>query len=458
VLGDAFGTLTLAPLSAVNLLRGLTASLGVQQSYLQVMTPYARLALRRLQHLEAPQQVQGADALNIAPLLGAALASGEALGVQVSVRRNGVPLVELAAGAADPYESLPVGADTLFCCFSVTKAVASAAVHLLAARGSLDLDQRVSFYWPAFGSAGKEDIRVCDVLAHRAGLQNAGTHEMAADPLVACDSERMMALIAACAPDPATLGVTTYHYLSYGWILDGLVRGATGGVSLRHFARTEFALPLGCQDEFGIGLPPGSSAPRSTLVLRRKEDLAAARPSAAAAPGVATAKEGRRPPSAPSMLMNPTFFNKTEVANASLPSANGHFSARALTAFYDGVAAPRSSIFPGGLAARMLALRGSAAAEGNVAAGAERATLQGGGERSFLSGFVHYAADDADAITFGHSGLGGSTALCRVAPETGDCISVAITVNRLAADSALTRRVVRHAFIALSLPVPSAFE
>ena len=380
----------------LNLLRGLTAQLGVRQSYLKVMTPFARLALqKRLSpHLQTQDgDVQGVDTLGIAPLLSAALASGDALGVQVSVRRNGTPLTELAAGAADPYERAPCTQETLFCAFSVTKAVASAAVHVLASRGIIQLEERVSYYWPAFGAAGKENIRVCDVLAHRAGLQDAGTHELATDPLIACDSEHMMALIAAAAPDPEALGRTNYHYLSYGWILDGLVRGATGGTSLRDFARHEFGVRLHRDlgtDEFGIGITPGSSAPLSTLVLLRKEELASTKPPPRAAAkssdgeAGATAVDGRRPAASPSLLLNPTYFNRREIRKASLPSANGHFTARALTSFYDAIASSKSSLIPGGIAATLLALRGSDAAEAAVAAGGE-AMMQGGSVPSWLA-------------------------------------------------------------------------
>jgi hypothetical protein len=107
-----------------------------------------------------------------------------------------------------------------------------------------------------------------------------------------------------------------------------------------------------------------------------------------------------------------------------------------------------------GLAARLLRLRGNASARGDVATEGER-MLQGD-ERAFLSGFVLY--DDSEhSITFGHSGLGGATALCHCNTATGEVVSVAVTLNRLTVDSKLTRRVVRHVFTELSLPVPPAF-
>ena len=433
----------------LNLLRGLTASLDVHTSYLDTMTPYARLSLQQLlpPHVEARGQVHGADSLGVTKLLRDALAAGDALGCQVSVLQNGKTLVELAAGAADPYERVAVEHDTLFCCFSVTKAVASAAVHLLAERGLVDLGQPVAAYWPAFGANGKAGIRVCDVLAHKAGLKEAGTAELAADPLLACDSEAMMALVADATPDPATLGVTSYHYLSFGWILEGLVRHVTGA-SLRDFAQAEFAQPCGMAHEMGIGLPAGSAQAVATLVLQRpKTELPSRVPTPQAAPETTTARSGRRPAASPSLLLNPTYFNNPKIREASLPSANGHFTARALTAFYNHLHAT-------GLPQRLLKLQGDESARGDLAPQGDR-MLQGF-ERDFLSGFVLYDASER-SITFGHSGLGGATALCHSDTNTGASVCVAVTLNRLTFDSKLTRGVVRHVFTQLKLPVPPAF-
>ena len=435
----------------LNLLRGLTASLDVNTSYLETMTPYARLSLQQLMppHVEARGQVHGIDTLGVTQLLRDALAAGDALGCQVSVVKDGDALVELAAGAADPYERVAVEHHTLFCSFSVTKAVASAAVHLLAERGLLDLNQPVASYWPAFGANGKAGIRVCDVLAHKAGLKDAGTAELAADPLIACDSDAMMALVADATPDPDTLGRTSYHYLSFGWILEGLVRRVTGG-SLRDFAHAEFGQPCGMAHELGIGLPASlpADAPVATLVLQRpKTELPSHGPTPQAAPATTTASSGRRPAASPSLLLNPTYFNNLRIREASLPSANGHFTARALTAFY-------GRLHASGLPQRLLKLKGEESARGDIAPEGER-MLQGD-EREFLSGFVLYSANEK-GITFGHSGLGGATALCHCDTATGATVCVAVTLNRLTFDSKLTRRVVRHAFMQLKLPVPPAF-
>ena len=78
---------------------------------------------------------------------------GEALGEaggETGIRKQYTEtvLVDLCGGVLDPYEGSSVTPDSLFCCFSVTKAVTSAVVHSLAARGLISLDDPVAKYWP----------------------------------------------------------------------------------------------------------------------------------------------------------------------------------------------------------------------------------------------------------------------------------------------------------------------
>src|SRR3546814_8476153 len=62
-----------------------------------------------------------------------------------------------------------VDGDTLFNVFSVTKAVASTAVHVQAEKGLLDYDRPIADYWPEFGRNGKDDVTVRDALNHHTG-------------------------------------------------------------------------------------------------------------------------------------------------------------------------------------------------------------------------------------------------------------------------------------------------
>ncbi|CAM5251077.1 Beta-lactamase-related domain-containing protein OS=Streptomyces antimycoticus OX=68175 GN=SANT12839_058160 PE=4 SV=1 [Streptomyces antimycoticus] len=77
-------------------------------------------------------------------------------------------------GESDPGPSgggpEPWTQDTAQVVRSVTKGVAAAVPLLLHQRGQLDLDGRVSTYWPEFKAAGKERVLVRHLLAHRTGV------------------------------------------------------------------------------------------------------------------------------------------------------------------------------------------------------------------------------------------------------------------------------------------------
>jgi hypothetical protein len=79
-----------------------------------------------------------------------------------------------------------------------------------------------------------------------------------------------------------------------------------------------------------------------------------------------------------------------------------------------------------------------------------------GGSGKFRGGFMLYD-EDSTSVTFGHSGLGGSIAVCRRNVTTGETIAVAVTLNRLQLDAKTTRAIVRTVFAQLGIRVPPAF-
>jgi hypothetical protein len=92
------------------------------------------------------------------------------VGAGVSVFHRGRPVVELWGGEADRRTHRPYDDQTLQLVFSTSKGVTAICANLLAQRGLLDLDAKVTDYWPEFAQAGKADIPVRWLLSHRAGL------------------------------------------------------------------------------------------------------------------------------------------------------------------------------------------------------------------------------------------------------------------------------------------------
>jgi CubicO group peptidase (beta-lactamase class C family) len=170
-------------------------------------------------------------------------------GAAVAVYRDGQRVVDLWAGTKDVDGTAPWERGTAQVVRSATKGVAAAVLLLLHQRGQLDLDAPVGHYWPEFKAQGKERVLVRHVLNHRAGLpvlDQPLTPEQALDPL------RGPEAVAAQAPawEPGT--DHGYHALTYGWLLDELVRRVTGQGTGAWLA-SQTAGPLGL--DLWLGLP-----------------------------------------------------------------------------------------------------------------------------------------------------------------------------------------------------------
>ncbi len=250
------------------------------------------------------------------------IAAGEQLGVQVSAYLRGEPIVEICAGQMGPDDLRLVQPDTLFNCFSTTKGIAAAALHILADRGQIDYDAPVAQYWPAFAANGKERITVAQAMSHQAGL-----HAMPSPATIESLTDWQAGLdwVAGGTPawEPGT--ATGYHAITYAWIVGGIVQGATGR-HIKDVIREEIALPLGVQDEMFVGIPDGVEDRLAVLKLGARPEQPPA-----------------MPPDHPMLQAMPpnlglTLFNDLRVRRACLPSANGHFSARALARMYGALA------------------------------------------------------------------------------------------------------------------------
>jgi CubicO group peptidase (beta-lactamase class C family) len=182
-------------------------------------------------------------------------------GAAVAVYRDGRKVVDLWGGTKDVDGTAPWERGTAQVVRSATKGVAAAVLLLLHQRGQLDLDAPVGHYWPEFKARGKERVLVRHVLNHRAGLpvlDRPLTPQEALDPLKGPEA------VAAQAPvwEPGT--DHGYHALTYGWLLDELVRRVTGQGTGEWLA-SQVTGPLGL--DLWLGLPE-SEAGRAGRVGR----------------------------------------------------------------------------------------------------------------------------------------------------------------------------------------------
>jgi CubicO group peptidase (beta-lactamase class C family) len=251
--------------------------------------------------------------------IDAAIASGREVGVQVAAYHRGRLVVDTWGGLADPAAQRMVDGDTLFNVYSVTKAVAATAIHLLVDRGRLAYDAPVAQYWPEYAAHGKGKTTVRDVLTHRAGIPQMPE---GVTPERMCDWDWMTRAIADLKPLAEPGSATLYLSMTFGWILGELVRRADAQHrSLGRFVREEIAQPLGIADLW-IGIPD-EAEPR----IARQIDAMVPVPPEYLPPLFLASMP-------PAVALAPPVFERPDVRRAEVAGVGGIFTARSEARFW----------------------------------------------------------------------------------------------------------------------------
>jgi CubicO group peptidase (beta-lactamase class C family) len=338
------------------------------------------------------------------------IAAGEQLGVQVCAYKDGEVVVDIAAGTMGPDDPRPVGPDTLFNSFSTTKGVAATALHILADQGKIEYDAPVASYWPEFAANGKERVTVAQAMSHQAGL-HAMPNPCTVEQMI--DWQAGLDWIANGTPawEPGT--ATGYHGITYAWVVGGIVQGASGR-HIKDVICEEIAMPLGIAGEMFVGIPDGVEDRLATLAPAPADDLVQLIP-----PDHDIFK-------AMPLSLGAPVYNDMRVRQACLPSANGHFSARALAKMYAALAGGGAI---GGV--RLVSPERVALMQRILTADVDRVLMMPirkgvgfmmGGPMNGVTGVF-----GPRETAFGHSGAGGSTAFAD--PEAG--LAVAVTINKM---------------------------
>ena len=264
-------------------------------------------------------------------------------GAAVCVYHRGEKVVDAWGGTKDP-EGTPWQEDTLSISFSTTKGVASTLLHVCADRGLVDYDAPVADVWPEFGQAGKHSITVRQLMCHEAGLHSAeGLIEEPGDML---DWELVTQRLAESEPryEPGT--AHGYHALTYGWLVGEVARRVLGGKPFAELVESELARPLGL-DGLYCGAPDSEHHRAAKLMsplmdgtadekLRRFEKIRAGAERWTRRMRRIGIKydlmEAMRALSPPGMAL--LDMNAPEYRAASVPAANGLFTARSLARLY----------------------------------------------------------------------------------------------------------------------------
>ncbi|XP_005109262.2 beta-lactamase domain-containing protein 2 [Aplysia californica] len=178
--------------------------------------------------------------------------SGREPGASFAVYRHGKPLVDLWGGYADVESKKPWQQGTLSQLWSSTKGVAAVVVGMLADRGFIDYQRKVSDYWPEFAANGKEDVTVAMLLSHQAGLMHLSRG------LTLYDYRDQWELVEElmAKQEPMWLPGTrfSYHAFTYGMYVDALVRKVDPlHRNISQFFKEEVADPFDL--DLHIGLP-----------------------------------------------------------------------------------------------------------------------------------------------------------------------------------------------------------
>jgi CubicO group peptidase (beta-lactamase class C family) len=172
-------------------------------------------------------------------------------GGQLCIYRHGHKVVDLWIGTQRA-NGRPWTEDTLTTIMSCTKGATAAIVHRLAERGLIDYEAPIADYWPEFAGGGKSDARVWHVMSHSVGLPGIDP-ESGLEPRDLLAFERHVGVLESMAPVWTPGTSCHYHPLTYGTLLDGLVRRVTGK-RIAQLLSEEISEPLGL--DFWIGLPP----------------------------------------------------------------------------------------------------------------------------------------------------------------------------------------------------------
>jgi CubicO group peptidase (beta-lactamase class C family) len=265
--------------------------------------------------------------------------SGRGGGAAVCVYHRGEKVVDCWGGSRDE-DGSAWQEDTLALSYSTSKGVASTLIHILVDRGLIDYEDPVCEVWPEFAAGGKQDITLRQVLCHEAGLYDI--RSMIDHGRRMLDWRYMTEALARATPAHEPGVAHGYHALTYGWIVGEIVQRLTGK-PYSEALESEIARPLGL-DGLYVGLPAHEMHRRARLILpdlmkrggsaidrveryvggmRGLLRLARIRIDAAA---LAKALIPRG--------MDDVDFNSEEFVSASIPAANGMFTARSLARMY----------------------------------------------------------------------------------------------------------------------------
>ncbi|VDK84602.1 unnamed protein product [Litomosoides sigmodontis] len=147
--------------------------------------------------------------------------SREKEGLALAAYKNDELIMDLWGGYAERAAFRTWERDTMTVAFSASKAVGALIIAILVSRGQVQYEDKVVKYWPEFGAQNKENITVQWIVEHKAGLivfDDELTMQQAHD------HRYISRIIEKTKPKWPAGTAVGYHALTFGWLLDQIVR------------------------------------------------------------------------------------------------------------------------------------------------------------------------------------------------------------------------------------------
>ena len=364
---------------------------------------------------DRPEQV-GIDPDKLAALFERAereVKDGLLPSVQIAVAREGRIAALRSFGEAEfQGRPGPVSDETLYCIFSCTKAITSAAAWILIQEGKLDTDEIVADVVPGFGENGKGGIRVEQLFMHTAGFPHAPfrPHEF-------LDRDKRLARFTRWRLNWEPGSRFEYHPSSSMYVIADIIE-TRSGQSFGDFVLERIAGPLGLND-FYCGLPEDLEPRMADLALCGEEMT-----------DEEYAQLGYPKPPVTEVTPEAILgFNRPETRRAGIPGGGGTTTAADLALFYQGLLLDAKGdpqgpgVWKPETLASVLRVRSGELVEPLFGKPVHRAlgvVVAGDSERNYR-GFGHSNSERA----FGHGGAAGQIGWGD--PETG--ISIGYCTN-----------------------------
>lgn len=173
--------------------------------------------------------------------------SGHVAGAAVAVLKNGQLVFSRGYGRSNLELAAPVGERTVFRIGSLTKQFTAAGVLLLAERGKLRIDDKLSLYLPSFPRANEVTLR--DLLNHTSGIHNF-TEGPVIDKISTSGAtvQKLVTDIAGQSPLYDFEPGKGWWYSNSNYALLGAVIEKVSGESWATFVKTEIFDKLGMVD------------------------------------------------------------------------------------------------------------------------------------------------------------------------------------------------------------------